>query len=150
MHHNKQIDMTIKHMKLNKCMHQLGERNMHKSNIFFKNLLPLFVNHQQRGQNKNKTVLSPLCEKQKNQQRGELKSMNKRYMWYKFMKRRDVKLTPPCIHALHEKEWLNSNPYKHNIQCIDEDVKHPYTRVPYKEKRSSFSLYKIHSTWIYI
>ena len=54
------------------------------------------------------------------------------------MKKRDVKLTPPAYMHYMEKGWLNPNPYKHNIQCIDRDVKLPHTRVAYKEKRSSY------------
>ena len=47
------------------------------------------------------------------------------YMRYKFMKRRDIKLTPPAYIHYMEKGWLNPNPHKHNIQCIDGDIKLP-------------------------
>jgi len=40
-------------------------------------------------------------------------------MRYKFMKWRDVKLTPPVYMHYMKKERLNLKPHKHNIQCID-------------------------------
>ena len=50
------------------------------------------------------------------------------------MKERDVKLTPSAYMHYMEKGWLNPNPHKYSIQCIDGDVKLPYTRVHIKKR----------------
>ena len=65
------------------------------------------------------------------------------------MMRRDVKLTPPAYMHYKEKGWLDPNLHKHNIQCIDGDIKPP-THVYDIKKRGQAPQCKIHSTWIYI
>ena len=53
-----------------------------------------------------------------------VKSNNKViYMRYTFMKKRDVKLTPPAYMRYMKKELLDPDHIKHNIQCISGNVK---------------------------
>ena len=60
-----------------------------KTCIYTKILLPLFVNHQQRGKVKQKQCSPSLCQKQKS---TKVKSNQpiKRYMRYTFMKRKTL------------------------------------------------------------
>ena len=72
------------------------------------------------------------------------------YMLYTFMKRRDVKLTPPAYMHLYEKRWLNPNHIKHNMQCIKGDVKHLlHTCTTYQRKVNHFSMTYTQHEYIY-
>ena len=67
---------------------------------------------------------SPLFVKSSTKGRKQIKTI-KIYVWYTFMKKRDVKLTPlhTCITWRRDDKILTH--IKYNIQCISGDVKPP-------------------------